>query len=245
MNERYQRHLVLSELGCRGQKILTETTAAVVGCGGLGTSIAMNLARMGFGTIVIMDKDAVELTNLHRQQLFTEEDVRLGRTKVEAAERHLKAINSQSSIRAFNTFLNSDNAVRLLQGADIVFDGSDNFSTRFIINKAASDLSIPWVYGGALGVQGMVQLFMPDRGPCFNCLIPEIPQNAPNNAEVGVIGVLPNIVGSLQVAEAIKYLMEPSTYASRLLRFDIWNGEFRWFEVPPDPGCPVCRGKIR
>ncbi len=214
---------------------------AIVGVGGLGCPAAMYLAAAGVGTLGLIDDDVVDLSNLQRQILYNESDK--GRGKVEVASERLAPLNSGLKINLHATRLDAGNAMELLDGYDIVIDGNDNFPTRYAVNDACVLLGIPNVYGSVLQFEGRVSLFVPKRGPCYRCLHaePPPPGTVQNCAEAGVLGVLPGVIGSMQAAEAIKWICgigEPMI--GRLLVIDMLAMSFDEFAITRNPKCALC-----
>ncbi|MBU8974608.1 molybdopterin-synthase adenylyltransferase MoeB [Lysobacter sp. MMG2] len=243
--DRYSRHLRLPEVGEAGQRRLQSARIAMVGAGGLGSPAAFYLAAAGVGTIVLADDDVVDRSNLQRQILHTED--RIGVPKVESARIALSALNPTVSIETFPERITAANVERLIEGADVVIDGADNFPVRYLLNDACVKLGKPLVYGAVHRFEGQVSVFDAGRqrghAPCYRCLFPEPPppEAAPNCAEAGVLGVLPGVIGLLQATEAIKLILgagEPLT--GRLLHFDAMGMRFRETRLPADPDCPVC-----
>jgi len=239
---RYARQLSLPEFGAEGQDKLRAARVLLIGAGGLGSPSALYLAAAGVGTIGIVDPDAVELSNLHRQILHRSEDVR--RPKVESARDTLCAINPHVRVELFRERFTAANAVDLARGWDIVVDGSDNFPTRYASNDACVVLGIPNVYGSVWRFEGQVSVFAPHLGgPCYRCLNPQAPAPGvvPSCAEAGVLGVMPGLVGTLQALEAIKLITgigEP--LLGRLLHIDALTMKFREFILRCDPQCARC-----
>ncbi|MDI9239787.1 molybdopterin-synthase adenylyltransferase MoeB [Lysobacter sp. LF1] len=243
--DRYSRHLRLPEVGEAGQRRLQAARIAMVGAGGLGSPAAFYLAAAGVGTLVLADDDIVDRSNLQRQILHTEQ--RIGVPKVESARIALAALNPTVAIEAFPERITADNVERLIEGADVVIDGADNFPVRYLLNDACVKLGKPLVYGAVHRFEGQVSVFDAGRqrghAPCYRCLFPEPPppEAAPNCAEAGVLGVLPGVIGLLQATEAIKLVLglgEPLT--GRLLHFDALGMRFRETRLSADPECPVC-----
>ena len=243
--DRYSRHLRLPEVGEAGQRKLQNARIAMVGAGGLGSPAAFYLAAAGIGTIVLADDDIVDRSNLQRQILHTED--RIGVPKVESARIALSALNPTVSIETFPERITAQNVERLIEGADVVVDGADNFPVRYLLNDACVKLGKPLVYGAVHRFEGQVSVFDAGRhrghAPCYRCLFPEPPppEAAPNCAEAGVLGVLPGVIGLLQATEAIKLILgvgEP--LAGRLLHFDAMAMRFRETRLSADPDCPVC-----
>lgn len=237
--ERYRRHLVLSEVGLAGQARLKAARVLLVGAGGLGAPVALYLAASGIGRLAIVDGDRVEVTNLQRQVIFTVEDV--GRPKADAACERLRALNPHVELVSHPVRLTHQNAPSILTGYDIVVDGSDNFSTRYLVNDTCVVLGIPHVHGSVLRFEGQVSLFGAGDGPCYRCLFPSPPGpgEAPDCAEAGVLGVLPGLVGSIQAAETIKWILQAGTsLGGRLLRIDALSMRFSEVNIARDPACP-------
>ena len=205
-DKRYQRQISLKEFGPEAQDKLTQTCVLVVGVGGLGIPVLQYLNAMGIGTLGLVDQDVVDLTNLHRQVLFSEND--LGLPKIEIAASKLKAQNSQTRIITHDTFLVRDNALDIIKDYDLVIDATDNFVTRYLINDACIILGKPFVYGAIHGFEGQVSVFNYQNGPTYRCLFPEMPaaDEIPDCNENGVLGILPGIIGNLQALEAIKLI---------------------------------------
>lgn len=244
-HERWSRHLLLPEVGVRGQKRLAMARVLVLGAGGLGSPAAFYLAAAGIGQMRIADDDVVERSNLQRQILHTDADI--GMRKVDSAEVRLSALNPRLQIEAVPERVTSANVDRLLEGVDLVLDGADNFPVRYLLNDACVHHGVPLVYGAVHRFEGQVSVFDAGRhrgtAPCYRCLFPEPPpaEAAPNCSEAGVLGVLPGVVGMLQATEALKVLLhigEP--LVGRLLHFDALGMRFRETRLTPDPGCPVC-----
>jgi len=239
--QRYSRHLLLSQVGERGQRKLLRSRVLLIGAGGLGSPTALYLAAAGVGTIGLMDADVVDITNLQRQVLHTTADV--GRPKVESGARTLKALNPDVNVIALPTRLNVDNAMDVIADYDVVIDGSDNFSTRHLVNDACFLAGKPHVHGSIFQFEGMASVFAPNQGPCYRCLYPTPPPAGlvPSCAEAGVLGVLPGIVGVIQATEAVKLLLslgEP--LIGRLLTYDALGMRFREVRLRRDPNCPLC-----
>lgn len=266
--ERYARHLTMPEVGEAGQRRLLSSRIALIGAGGLGSPAAFYLAAAGVGYLRLIDDDVVDRTNLQRQILHTEG--RIGRPKVESARETLLALNPEIEVDARRERLSADNVEALLEGVDLVVDGTDNFAARYLLNDACVKMGLPNVHGSIFRFEGQVTLFYagpgaggraPLRtaakagasgtrggqttpvGPCYRCLYPEPPpaELAPNCAEAGVLGVLPGIVGSLQAVEALKWLIGiGNPLVGRLLHYDALAQEVRELQVAADPNCPAC-----
>jgi adenylyltransferase/sulfurtransferase len=242
--QRYSRQLSLPDFGMEAQTRLAQSRVLIVGAGGLGCPAAIYLAAAGTGTIGIVEFDKVDLTNLHRQILYTTADI--GRSKLDVARERVVAANPHVEVEAFDARLTSTNALDIMRGFDVIIDASDNFPTRYLVNDAAVMLGIPSVYGSIHRFEGQLSVFGFDGGPCYRCLFREPPPAGavPNCAEAGVLGVLPGIIGSLQAAEAIKIVTrigEP--LSGRLLLFDALAMNFRTVSLRRDPQCPGCGSK--
>jgi molybdopterin/thiamine biosynthesis adenylyltransferase/rhodanese-related sulfurtransferase len=238
---RYQRHLLLPEVGEAGQMKLLDSKVLLLGAGGLGSPAALYLAAAGVGTIGIIDMDVVDESNLQRQILHTMD--RVGMRKVDSAKAALTAMNPDVTVITYDTRLGADNILDIIDGYDVIVDGTDNFPTRYLLNDASLIKRIPVVHGSIFRFDGQITVFNPYVGPCYRCMIPEPPppELAPSCAEAGVLGVLPGIVGSLQALEAIKLLLNlGDPLVGRLLTFDALEQSFRTFKVRRDPDCPVC-----
>lgn len=242
---RYARQIVLPEVGVDGQRRLAQARVLVVGAGGLGSPVALYLAAAGVGTLRIVDDDRVEISNLQRQVLHT--SARVGRAKVQSATETLNALNPVLKVEAIDQRVSSANIDALVDDCAVWVDGSDNLPTRYLLSDAAVKHGKPLVYGAVERFTGQVSVFHPgsDRGraPCYRCLFPEPPppDQAPNCAEVGVIGVVPGIVGLLQANEAIKLLLGVGeSLIGRLLLFDALAARFRELALRADPECALC-----
>jgi len=235
--ERYARHLVLSEIGGPGQQKLAASTVAVIGAGGVGSPAALYLAAAGIGTLRIIDPDTVSLSNLQRQVLFDTADV--GRLKVEIAQHRLAALNPGVRIEAVAEALTPDTAARLIAGADVILDGTDDFTVRHAVNAACVAARIPLVSGALGRWSGQVGVFA--GRPCYRCLVPDLPPDAETCARVGVVGALAGVIGSIAALETIKLITgagQPLT--GRLLLYDGLSATTRTVEVTADPECKVC-----
>jgi molybdopterin/thiamine biosynthesis adenylyltransferase/rhodanese-related sulfurtransferase len=238
---RYQRHLLLPEVGEKGQQRLLESKVLLLGAGGLGSPAALYLAAAGVGTIGIIDMDVVDTSNLQRQILHNVE--RVGMRKVDSAKMTLTAMNPDVKVLTYDTRLGADNILDIIDGYDVIVDGTDNFPTRYLVNDATLVKRIPVVHGSIFRFEGQVTVFNPYVGPCYRCMIPEPPppELAPSCAEAGVLGVLPGIVGSIQAIETIKLLLElGDPLVGRLLTYDSMDESFRTYKVRRDPACPAC-----
>jgi len=238
---RYARHFVLPHVGPAGQKTLQRARVLLVGAGGLGSPAALYLTAAGVGTLGMVDSDLVDLSNLQRQVLHGISH--LGQFKVESAQKRLWELNPNVEVVPHRVRLTSSNAMEILEGYDLVVDGSDNFPTRYLLNDACVLRGLPYVYGAVDRWEGQVSVFAAEGGPCYRCLFrePPPPGLVPTCAEAGVLGVLPGIIGSIQAAEAIKLILGVgSPLVGRLLIFDALALTFREVGLRRDPACAVC-----
>ena len=233
---RYERHISLPEIGEKGQQKLLDSRVAIIGAGGLGSPAAIYLAAAGVGTIGIVDMDTVEESNLQRQILHSTETI--GKNKVDSAEKTLSTLNPDVNIITYNTRLNKDNAIEIIENYDVVIDGTDNFQTRYLINDASVKTGTPVVHGSIFQYEGQITVFDPKDGPTYRDIFPEPPQNGTtlNCTEAGVLGVLPGIVGSIQALETIKLILEIGEGLSgRLVVFDALEMSFHEYKIDRDP----------
>jgi sulfur-carrier protein adenylyltransferase/sulfurtransferase len=238
---RYQRHLLLPEVGEKGQQKLLESKVLMLGAGGLGSPAALYLAAAGVGTIGVIDMDVVDYSNLQRQILHNIE--RVGDRKVDSAKKTLTLLNPDVNVITYDVRMGADNVLDIIDGYDLVVDGTDNFPTRYLLNDASLKKNVPVVMGAIFRFEGQVSVFRPHEGPCYRCMLPEPPpaELAPSCAEAGVLGVLPGIIGSLQAMEAIKMLLGlGDSLVGRLLTYDALEQSFRTFKLRRDPNCPAC-----
>lgn len=239
--QRYDRHIRLPEVGESGQRKLLDSRVLIVGAGGLGSPVALYLAAAGVGTLGIVDHDRVDVTNLQRQIVHTVRSV--GDLKVLSARDTIRALNPDVSVETHDSRLTATRVLELLDGYDLVVDGTDNFPTRYLLNDASIQLGIPVVHGSVFRFEGQVSMFDPATGPCYRCLFPEppAPELAPNCAEAGVLGVLPGVIGLLQATEALKWLLGVGeSLVGRLLLYDALDQQFRTLTFRRTPGCPAC-----
>jgi adenylyltransferase/sulfurtransferase len=239
--KRYSRHIILREVGGKGQQKLLDANVLVIGAGGLGSPVAFYLAAAGIGGLGILDFDTVDLSNLQRQILHTTEDV--GRPKVKSAKETLNALNPDVRVVTYDEKLTSANALSILGDYDVIVDGCDNFPTRYLINDACAMLGKPNVHGSVLLFEGHVTVFDSSRGPCYRCQYsePPPPGTVPSCQEAGVLGILPGTIGTLQATEAIKLVLGiGNPLVGRLLHFDALTMRFREFELNKDPNCSLC-----
>jgi molybdopterin/thiamine biosynthesis adenylyltransferase/rhodanese-related sulfurtransferase len=238
---RYSRHLMLPEIGVEGQNRLKNARVVIVGAGGLGSPAALYLAAAGVGTLGIVEFDAVDASNLHRQLLYGTSDV--GKPKLSAARARIHETNPEVTVESFDARLSSANALDILRGFDVVVDGTDNFPTRYLLNDAAVSLGIPVVFGSVHRFEGQVSVFGAPDGPCYRCLFRDPPPSGsvPNCAEAGVLGVLPGLVGMIQATEVIKLVVGiGAPLIGRLLLVDALAMSFRAIVLRRDAECPAC-----
>jgi adenylyltransferase/sulfurtransferase len=245
--DRYVRQTVYAPLGPEGQRRLAAGRALICGCGALGSTLANMLARAGVGRLRIVDRDRVEMHNLQRQVLFDEQDAVAGRPKALAAAAHLARINSDVSVEPIVGEIDSKNIERLLDGVDVIVDGTDNFPTRFLINDAAVKHGVPWVYGGCVGTDGQTMTILPGRTPCLRCLLPECPDPAttPTCPTHGILGPTVGVVASLEAIEAIKVLSGNLEAVSPVLTVvSLWENRLRQVNLAglrDRADCPTCK----
>ncbi len=238
---RYSRHLLLPEVGLEGQLKLLDAKVLLLGAGGLGSPTALYLAAAGVGTLGIVDDDVVDVSNLQRQVIHSNETV--GERKVESAERAIRELNPDVRVVKYDTRLDASNIMDIIPGYDVIVDGVDNFPTRYLLNDATVRLRIPVVSASILGFDGQLSVFAPYEGPCYRCLYPTPPpaELAPSCGANGVLGVLPGTMGLLQATEVVKLVVgagEPLT--GRLLLYDALAATFTELKVRRDPDCPIC-----
>ena len=239
---RYSRQMILSEVGGKGQKKLQDAKVLVIGAGGLGSPAALYLAAGGIGTLGLTDGDVVDLSNLQRQILHTTDNI--GVPKVESGGKLLSALNPEINLQLYAEHVSKENIMPLLEQYDIILDGSDNFSTRFLINDACFFAKKTLISGSIFRFEGQLATIKPHKGfPCYRCLYPEPPPAGlvPNCQEAGVLGVLAGTIGVLQANEAIKEILGlGETLADRLLLYDALDMTFRKVGRPKSPDCPLC-----
>jgi molybdopterin/thiamine biosynthesis adenylyltransferase len=244
--DRYSRQVRFTPVGREGQQRLKAARVAVVGCGALGGASAMALTRAGIGSLVLIDRDVPEASNLPRQMLFDEQDVAAGIPKAAAAAQRLSYINSHVKLLPQVVDFTPTNAESLVSDVDLIVDGTDNFEARFLINDVACRKRIPWIYGGAIGAEGRVMSVRPGTSACLRCLIPEPPAPGvlPTCDTAGILGPAAFVVGAVQAAEAIRILAQPeASIPSRLLVCDLWEGVWKTIDLSglARRGCPTCR----
>lgn len=240
--ERYSRHILLKEVGVKGQKKLMNGSVLIIGAGGLGSPAALYLSAAGVGRIGIADADVVDLSNLQRQVIHTTAD--LGRPKAVSAAETMKAINPDVETIVYQQFLNSTNILDVIKGYDFVVDGTDNFPAKFLINDACVMADKPFVHAGILRFQGQLMTVIPHQSPCYRCVFHEMPPKdaIPSCKEAGIVGAMAGVIGSLQALEAVKYLTGAGELLTgRLLTFNALSMTFHTVQLPPrGDGCTVC-----
>jgi len=247
--DRYVRQWVFPGIGREGQDKILAAHVVVLGCGALGSSSSMALARAGVGRLTLVDRDFPELHNLNRQILFDEADVAARIPKAVAAARRLAQINSGIRLEPVVADVHHGNILSIIDGADVVVDGTDNLDARYLLNDAAAKLRIPWVYGGAIAASGMWMTFLPGKGPCFRCLFPHRTGAGVGQTceTAGVVGGLPMAVGGMQAVEVLRILVGDSAVGGRLVSLDGWKGSAAQIDVDRvrSRDCPTCRGEYQ
>jgi adenylyltransferase/sulfurtransferase len=247
--DRYIRQMRYPPLGEEGQQRLTESRALVCGCGALGSVLANTLARAGVGHLRIVDRDFLELNNLQRQVLYDEEDVAAGIPKAIAAANKLRKINSQIEIEPLVADLDHTNIEQLIDGVDMIVDGTDNFETRFLLNDASVKYNVPWVYGGCIGAEGQAMTIIPGDTPCLRCLMQESPPpgTTPTCDTAGILGPIINVIASIEACEAIKILSGNRDAINRTLTVvELWDNRIRQVKLDSlkdAVDCPTCNGR--
>lgn len=239
--QRYSRHIILPEVGGKGQKKILQAKVLIIGAGGLGCPVGYYLAAAGVGIIGMVDNDSVELSNLQRQIAHNTD--RLGMLKVDSAKATFEALNPDAKVVGIKERLNKDNIMDFMKDYDIVVDGSDNFPTRYLVNDACVMLRKPLVSGAILRFEGQVTTIVPGEGHCYRCLFEEMPPAGlvPSCQEAGVIGAIPGVVGSLQAIEVFKLILgKGDVLKNTLLIYDALKTTFRRVKVTKNPVCPVC-----
>ena len=239
--ERYSRHIILQEVGVKGQKMLLNASVLIIGAGGLGAPAALYLATAGVGTIGIVDADEVDLSNLQRQVIHTTNDV--GKAKVKSAAETMEAINPDVTVKTYRTFVDSTNIMDLIKDYDFIIDGTDNFPAKFLINDACVMAGKPFSHAGIIRFKGQLMTYVPGEGPCYRCVFKNPPPKdaVPTCKQAGVIGAMGGVIGSLQAMEAIKYIIgKGELLTGKLLTYDALKMEFHTIKLPKDHHCAVC-----
>ena len=240
--ERYSRHIILKEVGAKGQKKLLNAKVLIIGAGGLGAPAAMYLAAAGVGTIGIVDADEVDLSNLQRQIIHATADI--GKPKVKSAKETMNAMNPDVEVKTYHKFVDSTNIREIIREYDFVIDGTDNFPAKFLINDACVMEKKPFSHAGIIRFKGQLMTYVPGEGPCYRCVFKNPPPKdaVPTCKQAGVIGAMGGVIGSLQAMEAIKYIVGVGELLTgKLLTYDAVNQDFRKIKLPDDTcKCPVC-----
>jgi thiazole biosynthesis adenylyltransferase ThiF len=240
--ERYSRHIILKEIGVKGQKKLLNARVLIIGAGGLGAPAALYLAAAGVGTIGIADADVVDLSNLQRQVIHTTEDI--GKKKVDSAAETMRQINPDITVNAYYEYVSSANILKLIEDYDFILDGTDNFPAKFLINDACVMAKKPFSHAGIIRFKGQLTTVIPGVSPCYRCIFRNPPPKdaVPTCKQAGVIGAMGGVIGSLQAMEAIKYITGAGELLTGyLLTYDALTMEFRKIKLPPrGKGCAVC-----
>lgn len=239
--ERYSRHIILKEIGVKGQRRICEGKVLVIGAGGLGAPAALYLAAAGVGTIGIADADVVDLSNLQRQVIHTTADI--GKPKVESAAETMRAINPDVKVNAYHEFISSYNILDIVKDYDFVLDGTDNFPAKFLINDACVMAKKAFCHAGILRFNGQLMTYVPGAGPCYRCVFREPPPKdaVPTCRQAGVIGAVAGVIGSLQAMEAVKFLTGAGELLTgRLLTYDALKNNFHTVKLPRPGDCAVC-----
>jgi molybdopterin/thiamine biosynthesis adenylyltransferase len=241
---RYLRQTIFPGIGEAGQQKLLAARVVVIGCGANGTVIANHLARAGVGHLTVVDRDFIELNNLQRQLLFDEQDLAENLPKAIAAERKLRAINSDIEVQGIVADVNAENIEALIQGATVVMDGTDNFETRYLLNDACVKQNIPWIYTGAVATYGMSQTIIPGQTACLRCLFEDVPPAGTNPTcdTAGVVGPVIGAIASVSATEAIKLIVGQGDLNQGVIHFDLWYNTFEQFgHNGPRENCPACQ----
>ena len=240
--ERYSRHIILKEVGGKGQKKLLQSSVLIIGAGGLGSPAAMYLAAAGIGTIGIVDADEVDLSNLQRQIVHTTADI--GKAKVKSAKDTMEAINPDVTVNAYRQFVTSENIMDIIKDYDFIIDGTDNFPAKFLINDACVMAKKPFSHAGIIRFKGQLMTYVPGEGPCYRCVFKNPPPKdaVPTCKQAGVIGAMGGIIGSMQAMEAIKYILGiGNLLVGKLLTYDALTMEVHTVQLPKKvDGCAVC-----
>lgn len=239
--ERYSRHIILAEVGGKGQRRIMDASVFIVGAGGLGCPVGYYLAAAGVGRIGIADADNIELSNLQRQ--IAHSTKRIGMSKADSAKKTFEELNPDVEVITYKERLNSKNVIEAIRGYQIVVDGSDNFPTRYLINDACILTGKPLVSGAILRFEGQVTTIIPGEGPCYRCLFENPPPRGlvPSCAEAGVLGVLPGVIGGIQATEVLKLILgKGDILKGELLIYNALKMNFRKVKIPKNPDCPIC-----
>lgn len=239
--ERYSRHLLLNEIGVKGQEMISAAKVLVIGAGGLGSSVLLYLAAAGVGTLGIADGDVVDLTNLQRQVIHSTADV--AKAKVESAAEKIARLNPDVQVKGHHTLVTPENIMALIDAYDFVIDGTDNFEAKFLINDACILGRKPFSHAGVLQFVGQTMTVLPGQSACYRCVFdqPPPPDTVPGSAQVGILGAVAGVFGTLQATEAIKYIIgKGDLLTDRIMTYDALEMKFRNVPLKADPECPVC-----
>ena len=240
--ERYSRHIILKDVGVKGQKKLLNAKVLIIGAGGLGAPAAMYLAAAGVGTLGIADADVVDLSNLQRQIIHSTADI--GKPKVESARETIEALNPDVQVVTYHEFVSSENILDLIRDYDFILDGTDNFPAKFLINDACVMAEKPFCHAGIIRFTGQLMTYVPGEGPCYRCVFKNPPPKdaVPTCRQAGVIGAMAGVIGCLQAMEAVKFITGAGELLTgKLLTYDALSNNFRTVRLPKaDPNCPVC-----
>ena len=240
--ERYSRHIILKEIGAKGQKKLLNAKVLIIGAGGLGAPAAMYLAAAGVGTIGIADADDVDLSNLQRQIIHATKD--LGKPKVQSAKETMNELNPDVTVNTYHTFVTSENIREIIRDYDFIIDGTDNFPAKFLINDACVMEKKPFSHAGIIRFKGQLMTYVPGEGPCYRCVFRDPPPKdaVPTCKQAGVVGAMGGVIGSLQAMEAIKFIVgKGQLLTGHLLTYDALTMEFRKIKLPHHTeNCPIC-----
>lgn len=239
--ERYSRHILLPEIGGKGQRKLLDARVFIIGAGGLGSPVALYLAAAGIGTIGIVDGDMVDLSNLQRQVIHRTQDINI--PKVQSAKEKIEAMNPDVQVNTYGENLNAQNVLSLIKDYDILVDGTDNFAAKFLINDAAVMSGKPLIHGGILRFDGQVLTILPKKSACYRCIFKSPPPIGmiPSCQEAGVLGVLAGVIGTIQATEVFKLILGiGKPLSNRILTYNALKGVFREIPVRCNPSCPVC-----
>src|SRR5256886_9299599 len=240
--DRYSRQTLFGPIGKDGQKQLGDSSVAIIGCGALGTVIANNLCRAGIGSLVIADRDYIELNNLQRQILFDEDDIARRLPKAIAAAEKLHRVNSETKIETLVEDINADGIESLVRGVDLVLDATDNFETRYLLNDVCVKNGRPWIYSGVIASYGTTMNIIPGDTPCLRCVFPEmpLPGTTPTCDTAGVLNGIVGAIASIASTETLKILLKSEKISRAMLWMDLWENTVERMELPRQPDCPCC-----
>ena len=238
--KRYSRQILLPTIGPEGQARLGRSRVAVVGCGGLGSVLSQLMVRMGVGRVTVIDGDRPDATNLHRQLLYDEADVAAELPKAQTAAEKLRRINSRAEVVGIAERMDAANADRLLAGHEVILDGTDNLSTRYLLNGWSIANGIPWVYGAVMFAQGMMLVIRPEKGPCLACLYPEPAAETAAAAPLPIFPPAAVAIACLQATEAVKLLLQKPDVNPDLVVLDLWDGSQQRIPIRRNPVCTCC-----